>query len=131
MPHAYVIRWKQSVQEGERHWYIRRLTEDGSYFGYVHLRTNSVSENRSFTGKLSEAACQRVFEVIGELRSLSSAEAMSAEKSDCMLGIGTAAECEVVIICNRDDGSDAARIFGQLVDVMEPAVLESAGIEWS
>ena len=131
MPHAYVFRWQKSVQDGVLHWYIRRLTYDGAYVGYVHLRTKGVAENRSFAGKLSEAACQRVFEVIGDLRSLSNTDSMSVEQSDCMLGIGTAAECEVVIACNRNGGSDAAVSFGQLVDIMESAVKESAGIERS
>jgi hypothetical protein len=128
---SYVFRWQQPVQNGVLHWYIRRLTEDGAYFGYVHVRTRGITENRSFAAKLPEAARQRVLNAISELRSLKAVESLITHDADCMLGIGTAAQCEMVIACSHNDGSDAAALFGQIVDAMEPAMIESAGIERS
>jgi len=46
----FCLRWRQEVPTGTYNWYLRRLASDLQFWGYVHIRTTTISENRTISG---------------------------------------------------------------------------------
>ena len=103
-----LARWRQQSDGGTITWHLAGLRADRGFWGYVHFRTRSLQENRSFEGTLDEPCFERVAKLIQEIERY--AENDSKPKVlDGLVGIGKR--------------SSYRRIFGIRDGVAEPNLL--------
>lgn len=123
-----VMRWKEVVSDGKRHWYLASLRADGSYWGYVHIRTVSLSENRSFDGQLSESQYNRIRSLVDSTVATDS-DAEDPGSSDGLIGLGSRSEFTVVVRYNPEPPElPDAEVFRNIVDILQPDLISAANL---
>ena len=89
------MRWVEPLVDGNRHWYLAALELDCQFWGYVHIRTNARSENRSFAGRLCKLKYQQVRDILDRIES--NTDDGDGEPIEGALGLGTRAEFTTLI----------------------------------
>lgn len=108
-----VVRWKELAPNGSSNWFLNALESDGQFWGYVHIRTDAVSENRSFVGQLDELKCAQIFELV---RNLNIGDVGTG--SDGLLGLGTRSKLRILIKYDRK--SNQCPSFLDIISVLLP-----------
>jgi hypothetical protein len=123
-----VMRWKETVSDGVHHWYLAALRGDASFWGYVHIRTDSLSENRSFDGQLPQCDYHRIRSLVD---SVDVADAMSdgPDTIDGLIGLGSRTDCATIIRYNPEPFTlPNAELFLEVVDILQPHVISAANL---
>ena len=102
-----LARWRQQSDGGTVTWHLAGLRADRGFWGYVHFRTETLQENRSFEGTLDEPTFERASELIREIERHSENDA-NPKVLDGLVGIGRR--------------SSFRRIFGIRDGIAEPNV---------
>ncbi|MDP6044678.1 MAG: hypothetical protein QGH94_13545 [Phycisphaerae bacterium] len=118
---SIVMRWRQSVVGGVRNWHLAALHPDGEYWGYVHIRTADLRENRGFQGRVSSSLVNEIHELIERI---DPGDAESDEDSaDGLIGLGSRSEMEVVLSYRADLAADSnSDLFLRIVGMLQPHV---------
>lgn len=126
----YCLRWQQAVSGGILHWYVRRLASDLRFWVHVHIRTKSLSENRSFDGEFPSELWQHVAPLLDRIREVGSKDVAPSQTSDGALIEGNAGTGNVLLECNTADleRSERAEAFYRLVDLLQPHVSYAASL---
>jgi hypothetical protein len=124
----YCLRWKQVVSTGVYHWHLRRLTADLQFWGYVHIRTTALSENRDFNGVFPPSIWSESSLLIKRIQTAGNTGISSTQTSDGKLLEGDAGTGRTVIECNSLDctSSEGAQCFYELVNLLQPHVAKAA-----
>ncbi|MHC4997111.1 MAG: hypothetical protein ACYTGQ_18885 [Planctomycetota bacterium] len=124
-----VMQWDETVDGGKRHWHIARLREDASFWGYVHIRTESLTENQSFDGSLSLGEYDRVQALLKTLQEAPD-HPHPHHRRDGYIGVGTGVKSDVLVAfyADRADEQDAL-VFLEIVALLQPRVTAAAGLE--
>lgn len=124
-----VMQWDESVEDGRRYWYLASLREDASYFGYVHIRTNSLNENRSFAGQL-QIEKYRVIRLLIEAIEDSGARPNACEFCEELIGFGTRSNFTEVFRYSSDMPTSAnVKAFHEVIAVLQSSVCSAAMVE--
>ena len=121
-----VMRWIETVPAGQRHWYLAALRPDASFWGYVHVRTITLNENRSFEGQLDPAEHRRIQSLI---ESVGGSELGIGETGiiDGLIGLGSRSDFTPIIQYNAESSKmPNAEIFQEIVDILQPVVNSAA-----
>jgi hypothetical protein len=102
-----LARWRQQSDGGTVTWHLAGLRADRGFWGYVHFRTDTLQENRSFEGTLDEPTFERASKLIREIERHSENDS-NPKVLDGMVGIGRR--------------SSFRRIFGIRDGIAEPNV---------
>lgn len=127
----YCLRWKQTVSGGILHWYVRRLASDLHFWGYVHIRTEALTQNRSFDGVIPKDVWQQATQLLGCIHHLGTERVTPLQMSDGALLEGDAGTGKVLIECNTvdRDTSEGAAAFFHLTELIQPYVCAAALLE--
>ena len=121
-----VMRWKETVSGGHRGWYLASLRDDASFWGYVHIRTDSLSENRSFNGRLAKSKYDRIRSLVDTVDDDNS-EPESSESFDGVIGLGTRSNFKTVLRFDPDSPQlPHSELFHQIVGILQPDVITAA-----
>lgn len=126
----YCFRWKQPVSGGILHWYLRRLASDLRFYGHVHIRTDSLSQNRSFDGKLPTAVWKKMARLLDRIKEVGDKGVTKTKYTDGALIEGDAGAGIALIRCNTTDSerSEGASAFYTLVNLLQPLVSNAASL---
>lgn len=122
-------RWIEFVPNGKIYWYLAGLWSTRKFWGYVHIRTESLSENRSFVGRMSPDGYQIVSTLIDAV-ALTARSADYTGVCDGAFGFGPRAEFTELIRFSGDTPScERDEIFLSIVEAIQPFVRSAASIE--
>lgn len=123
-----VMRWREALQDGQRHWYLGSLRCDTSFWGYVHIRTETMNENRSFDGKLDATKYEQIRSLVDSVYDPGNNQGES-ETTDGIIGLGSRSDFITVIRYNHSPLTlPNAEIFRKIVDTLQPAVIAAANL---
>ena len=114
------MRWVESLANGNRHWYLAALELDRQFWGYVHIRTNELTENRSFVGQLDELKYIQLRAIVDRvIPNINERDGKSYD--DGVLGLGTRSEFTPLIrfrsgSCHLPN----YRSFTEIVSILQP-----------
>ena len=121
-----LARWRQPSDGGTVTWYLAGLGADRRYWGYVHFRTESRQENRSFSGTLDEETFNQVANLIQQMTEHADPYPKT-EPLDGLVGIGTRSSFRRIFgICNGVANShdvSVIRAYEQLLNVLQPKLI--------
>ena len=86
-----VMRWNEAVSDGVRHWYLASLRDDASFWGYVHVRTDALTENWAFHGQLPKPKYDQIRALIASI-DIDDLEPELPDYSDGLIGLGSRAD---------------------------------------
>jgi hypothetical protein len=118
-----LARWKQESDDGSIFWHLAGLRADRGFWGYVHFRTQSRRENRSFEGMLDTETFERVASLIHEIAGYAE-DNNQAKPLDGLIGIGTRSSFRRIFGLRggvaEPDHPSVARAYGELIDLIQP-----------
>ena len=100
-----LARWRERSADGCITWHLAGLRADHGFWGYVHFRTTSRNENRSFEGTFDADTFERIANLIRNIEKYSP-DNTETKVLDGLIGIG--------------QRSSFRRIFGVRNGVCEP-----------
>jgi hypothetical protein len=114
-----VMRWTESLPAGNRSWYLASLKPDLQFWGYVHIRTDELAENRSFVGQLDELKYTQICNLLDGIKPRISDS--DGADWDGVIGLGTRSKFTTLIRfrsgLNQLPNSNA---FLEIVSVLHP-----------
>lgn len=112
-------------------WHLRRLASDLRFWGYVQIRTESLSENRSFAGEFPPDVWTTAWSLISSIRAFGMAGVAQSKFSEGALLEGDARDGTLLIGCSAADAaiSEGDRAFYDLVDLVRPYVASAAALD--
>ncbi len=127
-----VARWQQQTDDGSITWYLAGLRADRGFWGYVHFRTQSQQENRSFEGTFEAETFEQaanLIQVISRDQEITRyVEGETRPKQwDGLVGIGSRSAFRK-IFCLQDgvaepDHPSVVRVYGELIALIQPTLL--------
>ena len=108
-----VFRYKELRPDGYFSWFVASLQSDGEFWGQVHYRTDTVSKNRSFVGKLEKLKLEQITQVIN-----SAILCPVQIPADGLVGRGTRTNFKTLMSYNRE--SEQTDRFMEIVSVLLP-----------
>ncbi len=123
-----VMRWRETVLDGVRHWYLASLRDDASFWGYVHVRTDALSENRSFDGQLSRSKYTRIRSLVDSVDA-DDAGTDAPGFLDGLIGLGSRSDFTTIVRYNPEPPElPNAELFRDIVDLLQPEVISAADL---
>ncbi len=120
-----LARWRQHSDTGSITWHLAGLRADRGFWGYVHFRTQSQQENRSFEGTLDSEAFERVRDLIQEVTRYATDDT-KPKPLDGLIGIGTRSSFRRIFGIRdgvaEPDQSSVVRAYGELIELIQPAL---------
>ncbi len=123
------MRWVEPVPDGQRTWYIAALRPDASFWGYVHVRTSTLNENRSFDGRIALTDNDQIRSMIDSVRTHASVVNESG-KLDGLIGLGTHSDFQTIMQYNCETSTTPnAELFRAIVDILQPVVTSAVNLD--
>jgi hypothetical protein len=123
-----LARWKQSTKSGTVTWHLASLNDDGSFWGYVHFRTEERSENRTIAGRLNTEAFQSVRRLVRELGNCDACDD-KPKPVDALIGVGSRASFRHLFRLRdgkpEPDDSRAVQAFESIVEILQPRMMDA------
>jgi len=121
-----VMRWKEVVSDGVRHWYVAAIRDDSTFWGYVHIRTTLVNENRSFAGQLAKSKCSQIRSLVHSVNS-AQVESERAKNVEGLIGLGSRSDFKTIVAYDSERPDlPHAKLFRELVDMLQPTLIVAA-----
>ena len=114
------------MDNGHRNWHVASIRQDGSFWGYVHARTTSLNENRSFDGQLDTAENEKI-RILVESVDNKSQLICKTKKIDGLIGTGSRSDLETILGYNRTIPTTRNdQLFRKIVEILQPIVNAAA-----
>lgn len=114
-----VMRWAESLPAGSRSWHLAALNPDRQFWGYVHIRTNELNENRSFVGQLDELKYKQIRNILDGINP--EIKDSDGTNWDGVLGLGTRTKFATLIRFRAGSNQlPNSYAFLEIVSVLHP-----------
>ena len=114
-----VMRWTESLPSGNRGWYLASLKPDLQFWGYVHIRTDDLTENRSFAGQLDKLKYKQICNLLDGIKPRISGN--DGTHWDGMIGLGTRSKFTTLIRFRSGlNELPNSNTFLEIVSVLQP-----------
>ncbi len=120
-----LARWRQQTDDGSNTWHLAGLRADGGFWGYVHFRTQSQQENRSFEGTLDAETFERVSDLIQKVARYGKND-IQHKPLVGLIGVGTRFSFRGIFGVRDEvaepDRPSVVRVYRELIVLIQPVL---------